>query len=227
LPAERLSVVSPALDDPGCSVDRSLARSALQIESNRFVIGYAGNLDNYQSLEVLAGAIARLGAKPGARAPLWLVVTHGADPRFEPLLARSGAAPWTRVLEVASFADGYRATAACDALVLPRQVRSGLPIKLLNYLAQGGVVVAASGGFGLVVDGEDGLVVDDTGHEALAVALARVAANESLAERLGRGARSRFLRDLTWATALPALEAVYAEAIGAERAAETARAMLR
>jgi glycosyltransferase involved in cell wall biosynthesis len=131
------------------------------------------------------------------------------------------------VIELASFTELHRASAACDALVLPRQVRCGLPIKLLNYLAMGGVVIAASGGFDLITHEQDGLVVDGDGAAPIARALARGAVDVDLARRLRVGARRKFVKDLTWATAAPALESVYAEATGAWRAAQAARAMIR
>jgi glycosyltransferase involved in cell wall biosynthesis len=221
-----VSVVPPAVSDPGPPEDPVAARSALGLPADRFVIGYAGNLDAYQDLDALARSVALFRSRRGMQLPLWLVVTHAPTPSFARAIERLGLADVTQVLEVNAFSAVRRAMAASDVLVLPRRSASGFPIKLLNYMAAGKPIVAGAGTTGLFEDGEEGLLVADR-EGAMVDALVRVASEPPLAARLGRAARQRFTTEYTWDAVVPAIERVYVDAAGARRAAQTARSMLR
>lgn len=224
---ENLSVVPPALADIGAGPSRGEARRALGVAEPRFLIGYCGNLDRYQDLEIVAAAVARMGASAGAAAPLWLVFTHALDGRFERMIERIGAGPWTRVVHARSFAEARAGMAACDALALPRREPSGFPIKLLNYMAIGRPVVAGIAGERLL--GADGAVCMAGGDEPTRWidAMDALRRDPARADALGRAARRRFERDHTWEAALPALERVYAKAIGCGRAPSSVIPVLR
>ncbi len=222
----RATVVPPAITDPGPPEDPIAARSALDLPLDRFVVGYAGNLDAYQNLDSFARVVSALRQRRDMRRPLWLVVTHALAASFDGEIERCRLRDSTRVLEVSAFPAVRQAMAACDVLVLPRRSATGFPIKLLNYMAAEKPIVTGSGCTGLFRNGEEGLLVED-GDEAMVEALVRLASEPDLAARLGRAARRRFKTDYTWGAVVPALERVYVEAAGACGAAETARSMLR
>jgi glycosyltransferase involved in cell wall biosynthesis len=76
------------------------------------------------------------------------------------------------------------------------------------------VVGARAGGVPDVIrDGEDGLLVPFGNLDALAAALSRLLADESLARRLGASGRARVLRELTWDAAYSRARALYELAI--------------
>jgi len=211
---ENLSVVPPALADVGEVPSRAEARRALGLTEARFIIGYCGNLDVYQDLEIVAAAIARMGPSGGTTAPLWLVITHSLDTRFESMIERTGAEPWTRVVLVRSFAEARAGMAACDALALPRRALSGFPIKLLNYMAAARPVVAGIAGERLL--GADGALCMPAGDEPTrwVEAFDALRRDSARAEAIGRAARQRFESHHTWDAALPALERAYAKTTG-------------
>jgi 1,2-diacylglycerol 3-alpha-glucosyltransferase len=225
VPNDRLSVLAPAIDEPGNEVSRAAARGALSIDPSRFVVGYCGNLDGYQNLETLAAAIRELIDEGSGGDPLWLVVTHARDPRFAALLGASGLLRWTKVLEARDFAEARRAMAACDALVLPRATKSGFPIKLLNYMAAARPVVTGPAGAAFLEDGREALCVRDGRPSGYAAALARLAEEPGLGAALGAAARRKYEENHTWDAVAPALENAYAHVIGPSRAAGGATAM--
>ena len=72
----------------------------------------------------------------------------------------------------------------------------GVPVALVEAMAAGAVVVAAdSGSVGELVDGTTGLLVPHSDPQALADALARVARDPELRDRLRDAARARVERD--------------------------------
>lgn len=219
-----LSVLPPALADIGRGPPREAARASLGVAADRFVLGYCGNLDAYQDLHVVAAAVARMGAAQRASAPLWLVVTHARDARFERMLEYTGAAQWTTVVLARSFAEVRSALAASDVLVLPRRAPSGFPIKLLNYMAAGRVTLAGSAGARLMTAG---VIAAGERPDDWAAALEGLRANPASADRMGEAARARFLSTHTWDAALPALERVYDRVIGRGKATSTVVPVLR
>ncbi|HEX4781330.1 MAG TPA: glycosyltransferase family 4 protein [Usitatibacter sp.] len=104
--------------------------------------------------------------------------------------------------------DGLLARAAIFAL--PSHAE-GLPMALLEAMAAGCPVVAAScGGIpDLVTDGVNGLLVPPGDVDALAQALHRVLVDRELASRLGREARATVARRYTAEAALERLEQLY------------------
>ena len=72
----------------------------------------------------------------------------------------------------------------------------GVPVALIEAMAAGAVVVATdSGSVGELVDGTTGLLVPHSDPAALAQALARVARDPELRDRLRDAARARVERD--------------------------------
>lgn len=204
--SERLSVIPPAIDDEGAARTAREARRALGLaETGGAWVGYCGNLDAYQSLDVLLAGFARLQDRDARL----LIATHRVDPSLGAALREHGLGARAHVLELATWSRARAAMEACDVLVLPRRHGSGWPIKLLNYLSLGRTVVAAGCGAKVLVDGQDGLLCPDDDAQALADAIDRALASESLRRALGGAARARFLREFTWDAVLPAIERIY------------------
>lgn len=231
---ERLSVVPPALDDEGPAVPVRTARERLRgcgrqgldadLAPDDHVVGYCGNLDAYQNLELLLDGFAELVGRRRRRS-LLLVATHARDRGFERAVARRGLDAHVRVCEAADYTAARAAMEACDVLALPRRRGSGYPVKLLNYLSLGRPVVTAGCGAKFVRHGQDGLVVDDHDAGGLADALSLLAARSDLGTRLGAAGRKRFLAELTWDAVLPAMEDVYRAAIRPEACVKAAQAV--
>lgn len=196
--AGRLSVVPPALTDPGRARNGALAG----------LVGYCGNLDRYQNLELLLEAFALLvSQRPGARLA---IIGHRSEAAFA---GRIDGRPGVEFRVAANFEEAHRAMAECAVLVLPRGEGSGVPIKLLNYLALGRPVVVAGCGAKLLEDERDALVVPDGDAQAMAGAMGRLLEDRELAGRIGSAGRASYERTLTWTTVLPELTRVYGRAL--------------
>ena len=222
---ERMSVVPPAVEDDGPGRPVAVARAELGLPSSAFVVGYCGNLDEYQNLGDLAAA-CRCAASSTARSRLlWLVITHEDGRRLGRLIEATGTGDICRVVTARGYERARRAMEACDVLALPRRMGSGFPIKLLNYLSLGRPVVVAGCGAKGVTDGVDAIVVDDGDIQAMATAFGRLERDPNLAASLAARARRTFLRSYTWDAVLPEIERLYDSITEAKAPFSPARTM--
>ena len=205
----RISVIPPAIDDEGEWGARSHAREALGLDGDNEVIGYLGNLDRYQNLELLFTAVRELMKRRDASPLRLLIATHDVDSDFDAFAARHGIEGVARVVPVEDFEGGKRVIEACDILALPRRLGSGYPIKLLNYMSAGRPIVTAGCGSKVLTDGVDGLVVADDEPVAMAAAMERLFADPALGVTLAANAGRLFQSSLTWRSVIPAIEAAY------------------
>jgi len=220
---ERVSVLPAAVEDEGPAEPRGCTRKRLGLPADAFLVGYCGNLDAYQNLDLLLEAIG-LMLRAGRSEVRLVVATHAVDPAWALRLDAHGIADETFTLELGSGYEVARdVLGACDVLALPRRHGSGYPIKLLNYLSAARPVVTAGCGAKVLSDGIDGIVVADDSPSELARALCRIADDPSLGDRLGAAARVRFVSSLTWDHVVPGIEGIYASVIDSGSTGDTAR----
>src|SRR5690606_23536083 len=132
-----------------------------------------------------------------AQVPAGLLVVTGGDVEGLAALARAeGIGPERlRLVRSTSFADARDALAAAAVAALPRAVCAGFPVKLLNMLAAGRVVVAAAGSarpVQAVVPGPD------RDPAAMAGALRAGLADAPMRTRLGDAARRAVAARWSW-----------------------------
>jgi phosphatidylinositol alpha-1,6-mannosyltransferase len=167
--------------------ERARARTRFGLDPREPVILYAGNLDAYQGLDVMAAAFVRaLSRRPDAR----LLVATASDPApLERLLWPSGAASRARFVPLEDEPDRRAAHAAADVAWVPRAVPGGLPMKLLDALSRGVPTVAARRACAGLDLGDAATVVADDDPEALAAAALLSVEGRDAARR--QGARGR------------------------------------
>jgi glycosyltransferase involved in cell wall biosynthesis len=158
--------------------------------NGEFVVGYAGNLDPYQDLDVLYEGFLHFRRK--VQNAILLLITHERDWRrragwlLEELVGRGCA----RVAVLPTFRDVQALLPRTDALICPRSSWSGYPIKLLNYMASGRPVVAAAGSAKGITHGSTGLIFRNGDALDLAAQLGRLHSDPALGRGLGERARS-------------------------------------
>ncbi len=177
-------VCPPPIERPD---ERDQARARLGLDAREPVVLYAGNLDAYQGLEVMAAAfLAVIRRRPDAR----LLVATTSDPApLERLLWPSGAAARTRFAPLDDEPDRRVAHAAADLAWVPRGAPGGLPMKLLDALARGvPTVTSRRAQAGLDLGGVATVVADDDAEALAAGALLTIEGREAA---LRAGARGR------------------------------------
>jgi glycosyltransferase involved in cell wall biosynthesis len=177
---------------------------------------------------ILVLALGRLVEKKGfaylvdaaARVPGVHVALAGEGDLRTELAARTVTASAPVRLVGALDRDAVAAAlAAADIVVVPSVVDragnvDGLPNVLLEAMAAGRAVIASrvAGIPDVVTDGVDGILVEEKDVAGLAAALARLAGDPALRQRLGAAARAMVARRLSWDQAARAFEESYAAA---------------
>lgn len=130
-----------------------------------------------------------------------------AGGHYEETLRRLGG----RVVFAGYRDDVPALMAGCDVFCLPSRVE-GLPLVILEAMAQGTPVVATSVGGTpeLVVDGETGLLVPPDDADALADALAQLLADPERARRMGAAGRARVEREFSLVASAQRVLSLYA-----------------
>jgi glycosyltransferase involved in cell wall biosynthesis len=170
------------------------------------LVCYAGNLDGYQNLDLLLCAFARVrAAVPAAR----LVLATHADAAARAARLAPGLGEGVEIVHATSYDEVRGRLAGAAVAVCPRVERSGFPMKLLNYMAEGKAIVAAAGSAKGIVPDETGVVVADGDVAGFADAIVALLGDPARRARLGRAARAAALDPAAWERVLARLEAVY------------------
>jgi glycosyltransferase involved in cell wall biosynthesis len=96
-----------------------------------------------------------------------------------------------------------------DVLVNPRVECSGIPQKVLNYMAAGRGIVSFESSRGPLRDGATALVVPDGDVAAFAAAAVRLVRQPALAASLGAAARREVVSERGWDQVAGRVVAVY------------------
>ena len=140
---------------------------------------YAGNLDGYQDLAVLAAAAREIAA------PV-VVATHGVGTAAAPL----------RTVHVHDAEEVRALTFGAGVTLLARCAAGGFPIKLLNYMeASRAIVARASVADTLTHEHSAWLVADDAKPAAWSAAVNALLADPARAAQLGAEARRTLERE--------------------------------
>lgn len=176
---------------------RPAARSALKLPAEAFIVGYVGRLHTMsmsKGVDVLIEAIA------AAERPISLCLVGGPDDMAEALRSqweRAGLPP-DRFLFAGQVSPGQVPSylAAFDVCAMPFPFTEHFayyasPLKLFEYMAVGGVIVASDlpAVAEVVTDGESALLTPPDDVPALRDALRAVYDDAELRDRLGAAAQ--------------------------------------
>jgi teichuronic acid biosynthesis glycosyltransferase TuaC len=190
-------------------LDRNEARIHLGIETNRFVIAFAGSPPGPKGAFDLVEAVERLralhplvllaGPSQEERALARAAATRGVDARLYGTIEQSALA---------------RIFAAANVFCLP-SYREGLPASVCEAMLAGLPVVASpAGGIPeIVTDGVRGYLTPPGNVELLADRLRTIAENPSLAAFMGNNAHDFARRCLTWRSNAERYSDLYGEAL--------------
>lgn len=171
---------------------------------------YAGNLAPFQGISHLLKALpSMLRARPALRLRLL------TDERFDAYEAEAVAlGVRDRItIEHVPFTELPRRLASAAVAINPRTECTGIPQKLMNYMAAACPIVSFAGSAKHVEHGASALVVPDGDVEGMAAATLRLLDDTALARRLGECARQQARAHFTWDRMAERIEGVYHEVL--------------
>lgn len=158
---------------------------------------FSGRLVPEKGCEVLLNACAQLGARPFA-----LFFAGSGTKDYETLLKetaeKKGIAQRTHFLGF--IQDARRLLEQADLCAFPSVWAEPFGLTIIEAMQAGKALVTTNNGAQpeYINDRENGLLVPPADAEALAIALARLLDDKVLRERMGRAAREKFDRDLSY-----------------------------
>lgn len=198
VPPGRITVVPNGIDL--ADFPEPAARREGAPDSGALVLGFVGFVRDWHGLDKALHGIA---AWRGDR-PLSLVVVGDgpARPGLETLAAELGIADRVRFTGLAARHAVPALVAGFDIALQPAAVPYASPLKVFEYMAAARAIVAPDQPNlrEVLRDGETALLFDPAAPGAFWGAVARLAQDATLRQRLGDAARAQILaRDLTWA----------------------------
>lgn len=181
------------------------------------VVGFTGFFRPWHGIEELVDALAD-GSLP-ARARLLLVGDGPSRASIENRASQRGVADRVRILGAVAHGMIPEQLAAMDICVQPAATPWASPLKLAEYMAAGRAIVAPDqANLREVLKHDRDALLFDTGRRgALAAAVATLAHDRDLRERLGAAARETIEREmLTWDGVAERVEAIAGDCL-AER----------
>jgi len=207
---ERIAVIHTGLDMAPFRPrgGRDATRQRLAPGDDRLLVGAVGRISAEKGHEHLLRAVQRLApSHPGLT-----VVLAGTGPdtgRLKALAGELGVAD--RLVMPGYVADAAEILEALDIAVLPSVLDEGFPTAAIEAQAAGLPIVASDigGTRETLVDGVTGRLVPPGDDAALAAALAELATDAGLRQRMGAAARQRIARDFTLDGMIGAMAGLY------------------
>jgi glycosyltransferase involved in cell wall biosynthesis len=165
----------------------------------------------WKGVDVLMAAHQLLSARGN---PVQLSLYGDADPLTHRAISRETLLEWgsrPHVTWHGSTSDVRAVWRDHDIAVIPSRRREGLPRTLLEAAACGRPVIVTDvpGSRHFVRDGVEGLIVPPEDPAALADAIARLASDPALRQRMGTAARDRILSGFTETHVMNAVAQTY------------------
>lgn len=199
----------------GVPCGAGLARAAAVNGGDPLVLGTVALFRPRKGMETLLDALALLRDEP--RPVHLLAIGPFESAEYEQEVRRRAAQldVESRVTWTGFTADVAGALAEADVFVLPSLYGEGMPMALLEAMAEGLPVVATriEGIPEVVRDGDDGLLVEPGDAAAMAAALRRFLRGEADATRMGERARQRQREQFSDVVMAARVAAVYREVL--------------
>ncbi len=183
------------------------------VEPSLFVVGTVGRMQTVKAQPLLAQAFVRaLQLQPALRERLRLVMVGDGPLRAEAQAVLDAAGVGSLAWLPGERSDVPDVMRGLDCFALP-SLAEGISNTILEAMASGLPVVAARvGGNGeLVVDERTGRLVPPGDVDALAAALAGMAADPAAAAAMGRAGRQRVVQHFSLSAMVAAYQALYDE----------------
>jgi glycogen(starch) synthase len=214
LPADKVEVVANGVDS---SVWNAMPRAVAQARSRYAgegpVVGFAGRLVYEKGVQDLIAAMPRLRAlHPGLR-----VVVSGDGPYKQELQEEVRGRKLQRAVSFTGFLGAGQlpaVLAAMDTVVVPSIYEPFGMVALEAAAAGAPIAVAQTGGLTEIVEsGVTGVTFPAKSPDSLADAVSTLLADDALAEKVSREARSMVVERYGWATIARRTVEMYATAI--------------
>jgi glycosyltransferase involved in cell wall biosynthesis len=180
-------------------------RDEVREEGLRIV--YTGNLARFQNIQQLLEVI-RSVCLEFPDVTLEVITPSNIDPLVD--LARSvGVDTNLSVIVENDFKEIIPRLLRADIACSMRTMKSGFPVKNLNYMAAGLPIICYESGAKGIIDGETGFVVKDNDTIAFTRAASKLLKDKVLRKSMGKKGREIAFRDYNWEDLIVKVEEIH------------------
>lgn len=185
----KFEVLSAVADQVFFDLTGDVSENVMQWKKNRVVIGYAGNANEYQGVDILIQAMKIIEKKQPSAFGLVLIVSSGLN-GVKKLIDDAELSEQTLLLGRQPHENMPGLLRACDILTIPRRsepiTEYAFPSKIAEYAALGkALVVTEVGDMSLYIqNGVNGFIVQQNNPDKLADALLQLQ-NSNIRAQLG------------------------------------------
>jgi len=179
------------------------------------LIAYTGTFDDFQGVDYLMKAFKIVQDRKPAATLLLVGSTINAAHRmkYEKMASDLGFASRFAITS-SSLEELPNFLAAADVAVVPRPDSTGIPTKLLNYMAAGNAIVSFKQSAMILQHRETAYLVEPPTHETFAQGILAVLDDQALAQRLRANVKKFVIGRFDWPSIAAKLEAIYGKLIG-------------
>jgi glycosyltransferase involved in cell wall biosynthesis len=198
---------------PGIVPEEWVPRSPIEGEETRGPkIVYTGNLAGFQNIPHLVEVIRKV--RPVHPDVVLEVITPSDTSKLSELSRSAGIERNLSIIVENDFHTIGNLLQRADIACSTRTMKSGFPIKILNYMAAGLPTVCYESGATGVIDGETGIVVEDNNIAKFSEAVLSLLRDVSLRKKMGVKAREIVFRDYNLDGLILKAEEVYKSLVG-------------
>ena len=178
------------------------------------LVTYTGTFDEFQGVDYLLAAF-RLVQQRAPSARLLLVgSTINSTQRMKYLrMARALGIAAQVTVTTATLEELPDFLAATDVAVVPRPESSGIPTKLLNYMAAGKAIVSFEKSATILENGTTGRLIATPSAECFAEGILALLGDPDLRRSLGQNARDTIAGRFDWPSIVKQIEALYGKVL--------------
>lgn len=209
-PPERIHLVPDGVDTAHFvpPADKRRLREELGLPPDRTIVVFTGVLTEYQGVDILLRAAARLAGGKGD--PFFLIAGYPDVEKYEAMAAGLGLGGRIRFTGRVDYQTMIpRLLAASDIAVSPKMHASEANLKLLDYMAAGLPAVVFDTPVNRRVLGDDGFYAAPGNGESYASALGAALGDPAGSAARGRRLRERAEERFSWRTIAGAIVEIY------------------
>jgi glycosyltransferase involved in cell wall biosynthesis len=186
--------------------------------AGRTVIGFIGSFNYFDDIPAIADSFAAVARDQADVVYLFVGPHGGTSSALHQALADRGLADRCRFPGAVPHEEAHRWLSLMDIVIAPylgNYLFYGSSLKVLEYMACGKATVATALGQirEQILDGHNGMLFEWRDYAAFARALAALAADRDLRDRIGRAARATIERGWTWERQTGRIAAVLADVL--------------
>jgi glycosyltransferase involved in cell wall biosynthesis len=166
-------------------------------EGDDFILGFSGNFADYQGIDTMLRSMSLL--KESFPMIKLHIYSNDSIEKYRPLINKLSLSNQIKIFPT-NFQSLPDQLSGTDILLNPRSDGSGIPMKLINYMAVGKPTVSFSGSAHVIQHGKTGWIVSGRSPQQFSDGISCLLTNKKLARTIGKNALNHIRQNYSWSS---------------------------